>query len=204
MSIKEWQELYNSIEIIPADGMPYAELPNSKTLDEFESSYNIKLPVAYREFIQVFGPGSELGQEFHVYAPGFTTCDRLKRNADLGTFQDFTASLSTDSISLKYHEGYNEQIARIFFFAASGAGEIIGWDVDDVRDEEKYEYGIYILVRGRRKPDLLANSFKEFIEDCCFSDGYSNLFENPEPWDEEEFGSQRTFYPAANYPDKNE
>ncbi len=203
MSVKEWQELYDSIKIIPADGKPFAELPDSKTLDEFESSYDVKLPVAYREFIQVFGPG-ELGQEFRIYAPGFITCERLKRNFDLGTFQDFTASLSTDSISLKYHEGYNEQIARMVFFATSGDGEIIGWDVHDVRDEEKHEYGIYILLRGRGKPELFAKTFKEFIDYDCFGDGYYRFFTDENCWNEEEFGTQRTFYPAANYPDKNE
>jgi hypothetical protein len=57
MSHKEWQLLYSTLQIILSEDSPDLPKPTSSVLDEFELRRGFRLPIAYREFIQVFGPG---------------------------------------------------------------------------------------------------------------------------------------------------
>ena len=63
MSQQDWKQLYDSLKIELAPGTPKGVRPTPTTISEYESATAFKLPLDYREFIQVFGPG-ELGRVF--------------------------------------------------------------------------------------------------------------------------------------------
>jgi hypothetical protein len=67
MSQQDWKRLYDSLEIEIAPGTPKGVRPTPATISEYESATGFKLPLDYREFIQVFGPG-ELGRVFRIKA----------------------------------------------------------------------------------------------------------------------------------------
>lgn len=192
MSKQDWQTLYDSLEIEIPNGTPKGVKPTPAALDEYEAATEFKLALDYRDFIQVFGPG-ELGKVFRIKAPGYPT---LGDPVDLGIFNSMFDTLRNDQTALEFYER-REQIKRLHFFAATDAGEIIAWDPDD-RNADWHDYGIYILLHGRKAPELLAVSFKKFVFDVCLGNGYFRFFTEETHWDTAKMGNQRVFWPAIN------
>lgn len=198
MNVEDWQRLYDSLDVSVPDWSPAAEKPTPQALDEYENSSGFKLPLSYRCFVQVFGPG-ELGQEFRIFAPGYESLGEHAAATDLGRFNASKEPLRADPQVLQYYED-QERISRLVFFASTDGGEIIGWDPLDVRDRGNCEYGIYIILNDRKAPELLAKSFTEFVHDVCLGNGYFRFFSDETEWNEDERGSQRVFWGAVRSP----
>lgn len=197
MNVEDWQKVYNSLDVSVPEWTPIAEKPTQETLDEFEHLTGVRLPLSYRNYIQVFGPG-ELGQEFRIFAPGYESLGEHANSSDLWTFNASKEPLRSDP---KIHQYYDDQerISRLLFFASTDGGEIIGWDPLDVRDKGSCEYGIYILLNDRKSPELLAESFTSFVHDVCLGNGYFRFFTEETEWDDT-MGSQRVFWSAVRSP----
>jgi hypothetical protein len=189
MGKEDWQSLYDSLEVNIAEGRPKAIKPTPEVLKNYTITTGFKLPTDYCDFIQVFGPG-ELGEKFSIYAPGYPT---FGDSIDLATFNH---SLHTDSDSndLDFYQK-REQIERLHFFACTSASEVIGWDPEDTRDVARADYGIYIMLHGRRSPELLTPTFREFVLDVCLGNGYFKFFTEETHWDSSVRGNQRVFRP---------
>jgi hypothetical protein len=189
MSQQDWKQLYDSLEIEIAPGTPKGVKPTQAMISEYEVATGFKLPLDYREFIQVFGPG-ELGRVFRIKAPGYPT---LGYPTDLGAFNSSFDEFRHDPTKLGVYER-QEQFKRLHFFAATDAGEAIAWG-PNYHDVDRDDYWVYILLRSSNAPELLAVSFKKFIFDVCLGDGYFRFFAEETHWDTAKMGTQRVFSP---------
>jgi hypothetical protein len=193
MTIQYWRSLYGSLDIEVAEGMPKGLKPTGELITGYEIAYGFKLPIDYCDFIRVFGPG-ELGQEFRIRAPGYPS---LGEPVDLAAFNASFDPLRHDESILRFY-GRREQIKRLHFFASTSGSEAIAWDPDDVRDPDRHEYGIYILMHDLNSPELLASSFERFVFDVCLGNGYFRLRTEDARWDTAERGNQRVFWPGID------
>lgn len=190
MSTEEWKSLYETIEVRTEPDCTIAPKPTEQQLDQFELVADFKLPKSYRDFIRVFGAG-ELACEYKIMAPGYLnpTGSQGVPVYDLQSFNDSTKN-QFDTTFLSFFSD-PEKIQRLVYFCATGTGNIIGWDPQDIREARQYDYGIYELGRSETL-EFLADSFRAFIEEVCLSE--ANL--HPPGWNEERHGSRRGFDPA--------
>jgi hypothetical protein len=189
MSERDWQTLYDSLEIQKSSDTPKGMKPTAATLSEYEAATGFKLPLDYCDFIKVFGPG-ELGRVFRIKAPGYPTPGYP---TDLGAFNSSFDEFRHDPAKIGVYER-QVQFKRLHFFAATDAGEAIAWD-PNFHDVDRDDYAVYILLRSSDAPELLAVSFKKFIFDVCLGDGYSRLFAEETHWDTAKNGNQLVFWP---------
>jgi hypothetical protein len=142
--------------------------PSDDDLNRYERESGFRLPLSYRAFVKVFGPG-ELGGDFRLRAPGYPD----HPHADLGRSNaEIRAGLTKTFLSL-----FNDpdRVARMVFFCAPGGGDWIGWDPEDIRDAELHEYGIYEI--GDEEMEKVADSFPQFIEEVCLGPGNYRTFD---------------------------
>jgi hypothetical protein len=178
---QRWQRLYDSLEIhgLPAGSRIKAlPRPSDEDLDRYERESGFRLPLSYRAFIKVFGPG-ELGGDFRLRAPGYPD----DPYADLGRTNAEIRAGFTETFLSFFDDP--ERVSRMVFFCAPGGGDWIGWDPEDVRDAELREYGIYEI--GDEEMEKVADSFPQFIEEVCLG---------PE--------AARTFDPCGDFSDLSE
>ena len=116
-------------------------------LDDYETRSGIRLPASYREFLHRFGPG-ELSGYFRISSP---IPPQLRgRVADAFDIDALREMLDDP-------EGYwATEIAptltrRLVLFAETIGGDWLLWDVGDVRDPARSEYGVYGFARGDRR-----------------------------------------------------
>jgi hypothetical protein len=156
-------------------------------LDEFEKKIGVPLPLSYRSFIKLFGPG-ELAWKYRIYAPGDP---RLNPFVEIASYNQ---SIAKDLAKPGFKNWKDlPRLKRMIFFCRTDEAEWIGWDTEDVRDRKKHEYGIYTTTRHREVKEL-ADSFEDFILNVCLSK--SNL--NIPGWDVEELGPRNIFDPAGD------
>jgi hypothetical protein len=145
---------YQPIAVHPWEGYTHFPKPSTVEVDGFESQHKLKLPKSYREFVLEFGPG-ELGG-FRLAAPGSSHDDV----ADLGLLNKRIHEGERVLIDQYQHESL---VHRMFFFASSYAGDLIGWDPHEVTDANEHVYAIFCLTRVERTVVRLANSFVELV-----------------------------------------
>jgi len=196
--IRKWKALYRSLDAREQPHLKPLPKPTDAMLDEFESRSGFTLPLSYRAFIKVFGPG-ELAWEYRMFAPGYPhqseMIDLEKFNADFRKpFADTEHPRITKRLLEQYKDG--QRLFRAVVFCRTGTGDLICWDPADVRDGRQREYGIYQLAR-KDFVEPLAVTFPEFIEDVCLSE--ANL--HPRHWDDKEFGTRRAFFPEYDTTD---
>src|SRR5262245_52672134 len=125
MSTGDWSSLYRSLQIKEYPGRRRIRQPTDLDLDKFESSTRFKLPVSYREFIKVFGPGT-LGVFFRIAAPGYSSeGDPI----DLAAFNSSFKGTNPHDKS-RWRRAYGDDAARVermVMFALTDAVETIGW-----------------------------------------------------------------------------
>ena len=63
-----WKRLYKKLEIVVPEGYRPVAKPSRRDLDAFEKQFGFKLPRSYREFMEVFGPGT-LADYFRIDDP---------------------------------------------------------------------------------------------------------------------------------------
>jgi len=149
-------------------------------LDDFQARAGFRLPDSYREFLHRFGPG-ELSGYFRISGP---IPARLRGRVSEAFDIDAQRAMLDDP------EGYwAEAVAptltrRLVLFAETIGGDWLFWDVGDVRDAARAEYGVYGFARGdRHHGGLVADGFAAFIIDVCLGRGFPV---NPRhPWEPE-------------------
>jgi hypothetical protein len=156
--------------------------PTDETLDRFEQESGFRLPLSYRAFVKVFGPGA-LGCEYQIAVPDYTN-----NEGGLG-LRELNRDLKED-IDEGFLELYStgEQVLRLVLFCEAYRAWI-GWDPAEMSDAQRREYGIYAW--GGRDGTLtkLADSFPQFVEEVCLGPG-------PPNWDHARFGKRRRFDPC--------
>lgn len=180
----DWASLYDTL----CGEDTEARKPTSKDLDQFEKSLSFKLPLSYRSFIQMFGPG-RMTRAYDIASPGFPESGD---SVDLLLLNQTTQEVFTREENRKlYSADQLAWIQRLVYFCAQRNGDLIGWDPHDIQDPTCNEYGVYLFGRSDWMKRI-ALSFEQFIAEVCLSKEHLN---NPH-WDEEELGPLLTFDPA--------
>jgi hypothetical protein len=137
-------------------------------MDGHEARCGFRLPATYREFLHRFGPG-ELSRYFRISGP---IPARLKGQVS-GVF-DLEAQRGMIEGTEDYQLGTLPTSARqLVLFAETVGSDWLFWDVRDVRDPGRTEYGVYGFPRGERHGgELVAESFADFITDVCLGSGF--------------------------------
>jgi hypothetical protein len=147
-------------------GVRLASKPTASALRLFETEMGVKLPVDYHSFIQLFGPG-ELAGEFFLLGPGYPTS-----NIDLKLHTlEFRRGVQRSPWIRQSFDDL-ELLSRLLFFCRTFHGDKFGWDPTDITNPEGDDYRIHLLRHESRKTEIVANSFREFIEDLCLGEVY--------------------------------
>jgi hypothetical protein len=172
MPTAAWEALPEQIEVPVFAGYVFdrpspAEL--NATMDDYEARAGFRLPATYREFLHQFGPG-ELAGYFRISGP---IPPRLKGQVSEAFDIDAQKAMLDDP------EGYwAEWVAptltrRLVLFVETIGGDWLFWNVDEVLDPSRTEYGVYGFARGdRHGGQLVARSFAEFITAVCLDRGF--------------------------------
>lgn len=164
-----WQNFRSRLEIVDIRG-PVSRADAERRaigrstdawLHEFEHEFEVRLPLSYREYAKVFGPG-ELAGYYQIRVP---MGRQFNAWSDLSAFND-DSPRNNEVLKHEVHDD-PERIGRMIFFCTTFAGDHFGWDPADLRDQETLEYGVYLLPRIER-PVRVADSFPQFIEECVF------------------------------------
>lgn len=182
MKIMDWSMFFDSLVIQPKQGK-FVLKPDAKQLDAFEASAGFRLPLSYREFIGIFGPGT-FPCELEIAAPGYPD---LHASLSLERANDYYRFAPEDLSKLRISPDHLALLQRLYMFGARRENIWLGWDLSDIRDPVRNEYAI-IAVESMT---CVANSFQQLIEDVC------DVMLAPDPlWLEEELGPQRCYEPA--------
>lgn len=145
-------------------------------LDAFVLPGGRRLPPSYRDYAENLGYGLTCGL-FLIYIPMGDHCDSLKVRSDV------LASINREAVEGGFMDfapdGSAELVLRLFPFAASENGDVLGWDMEDSRNGE---YTIYKIGSRAYSVRQVGRSLHEFIE-CCLNEriqqimgpGYSPL-----------------------------
>jgi hypothetical protein len=140
--------------------------PTAAALEQFETESGVKLPVDYRSFIRLFGPG-ELAGEFFLLAPGYPTSNI---DLKLHTIEFRRGVQRSPSIRQSFDDPVF--VGRLLFFCRTFQGDKFAWDTADVTNQEEHDYRIHLWRHEGEKTEIVAGSFREFIEDLCLGDAY--------------------------------
>jgi hypothetical protein len=179
MGTNIWEELYRNLRILELSLVPKVGQPTDTQIECVEKKLGLPLPLGYRDFIKVFGPG-EIASDFRIRAPGFRTmangesAEAFNHMVDLGAFNEI---LKHAQITFTAMDGpYSSQARRLIYFADNSAGDLVGWDPEDVRECDRAEYGIYSVLREEGAARCVAETFEEFIMQVCLADGFARAF----------------------------
>jgi hypothetical protein len=140
----DWAELYRGLRLLDTP-TPRIDPPSHAELDQFEREFGFRLPLDYRAFIQVFGPG-QLTHDYRFRSAGCRVTarghavDQFNERVDLAAFNRMLREVMA---TLDAMDGpYTTQARRLVYFADNTAGDCVGWDPLDIRDEAAAEYGV--------------------------------------------------------------
>lgn len=158
---QEWERIYKSFSIYMRPNCIVLPKPTRAELDAFEAARGWRLPSSYCTYAMLFGAGELVG-EYDIAAPGYV----LWPNWDLLQFSQRTAAYFT-TVAEDYED--SDLVTRLFYFASSKGSLTFGWDVGTRAENEANEYPIY-QVSNASEPELVATSFRAFIESVCLVD----------------------------------
>jgi hypothetical protein len=168
----DWTKLYQGLRILETPS-PQIEPPSDADLDWCERDFGFRLPLEYRAFIKVFGPG-QLTHDYRIRSVGSRVtlstqvAEQFSEKVDLVALNEMLREVMA---TLDAMDGpYTTQARRLVYFADNSAGDVVGWDPDDLRDEQAVEYGIYVVRREDGGATPVAGTFAAFIERECLDD----------------------------------
>jgi hypothetical protein len=121
-------------------------------------------------------------------APGYTD---QGDPVDLAMFNDSAKSQFNKPVLRGM--GDPERVLRVVYCVRTDAGDLIGWDPEEVTDPKLPEYAIYKFGRASHL-EKVADTFGSFIDDIALSK--ENLAIKSK--DEEELGTRFLFEPAPD------
>lgn len=160
--------------------------PNVASIEAFEAKIGFRLPDSYKSFIVVFGAG-DFGSSLQIAAPDERAASSVYSLAGAN------AAYGYHGLEVReFPPSQQKLLSRLYYFGLMNDREWLGWDIEDVRNTESVEYGIYCV--GLSTIRFVASSFRELIENTC-----EKLFSPDPTWDEDELGPKRLYRPAS-YP----
>lgn len=190
--MKHWQQLYEEVYFVCGDQDRNREKPTDQHLDRFQEKLAVRLPVSYRAFIKVFGPGF-IARSFPIYSPGYRGAGVVDMLANNKWQDEYTA-----------HGPEPEKYRRCIAFSEC-AYQLIVWDTGDVTDPYGPEYRILRLPRHYEPLIPVTDSFRAFIEEFCLGGKYLEMLGGvqEETWADDDTGaihSIRCFDPVGGAP----
>jgi hypothetical protein len=173
MNKRDIQRLYKSLETSTSEDDEYAQPPTEAELDRFEDAFSLKVPKSYRTFVSVFGPG-ELAEVFRITVPycKVRAFDMVNdTTAHQKRFQGQMAWLARRS----YDDP--DQVARMIIIATTYRGEQYAWDPQAVTDSRSNEYRVHLLRRSTKSPEVIADSYSDFITEYCLGDRFLQFYD---------------------------
>ncbi|MCC7423421.1 MAG: SMI1/KNR4 family protein [Planctomycetaceae bacterium] len=155
-------------------------------MDAFEQDLSFELPLSYRAFALLMGPGEVAG--FCTIATPGCESDPF----DLYSLHRYKQeNWKKIAESLHRHmtlEGL-EQVERLITMAVVTDSIQFGWDPKDVSPEGGHECGIYLVRRTPEgQPEKVATTFDEFILDFCMGPRFYDFFpEDPKDPDDPDY-----------------
>lgn len=169
-----WLEYRKSIkELAPAFAVS-VHSPTDSALDAYETRSRFRLPLSFRSFVKLFGPG-QLAFDFSIRAPGYVKSaeECLSNSAyplvDIDCFnRDLRGEGPLRPDVLGEYTDPDGRIGRLIFFADNTAGDLVGWDPQELIDAEAVESAIYMVLGEEMSLRFVANSFFQFIDTICY------------------------------------
>lgn len=148
---QHWGHVLKDIYIMDGFDRPRMD---STLLNALEVRIGLPLPVSYRAFLRIFGPG-RLAQAFTIYAPGY-------RNAPVVDFLENEGWQPTVSRL----RGNSPLVTRLVAFGDYlGHRGLFAWHRDVVTDEATHEYQVYFVPRNPDEPIIpVSDSFATWVE----------------------------------------
>jgi SMI1 / KNR4 family (SUKH-1) len=139
-------------------------------LDVFERQTGVGLPVSYRTFCTVFGPGS-LGDWYEFAVPGYTgyqpdKWDLATKNAQIRSMTDWEEMVEDV-----------EQFRRGVIFGGDQATGTFLFDPAIVTHPKSCEYAVYAVWRDWTT-ERVCDTFAEFVA-LCLHRGNRTLYDEP-------------------------
>lgn len=137
----------------------------------FESQVGFPLPTEYKEFLQVFGPGSLGHGFFYVYYLDLefsqTALGCQLDSGNEGFLKDALGWVAGEEyVTPEEAENARSLLKSAFAFGGSSRQETLFWDLRTYREIDQ-SYDIYI-ARLDQIPVRICRSFFEFVHDICF------------------------------------
>ena len=177
-----WHEFLDSVVIEITPNASYA--PTEVCLDQFEADNGFKLPLSYREFMLLFGPGC-FSSNLRISSPGYSDPESL---VDL-TFANKSLGYSAEELAESTLPTKTKSLLRrLVWFGIVHGNEWLGWDPIDVFDSSTHEYAVYQVDWRRDDVIRLAGSFWDAIVGLC-----GQLFAEDPEYDETTMGPQKSF-----------
>jgi hypothetical protein len=180
-----WQELVAKVYVPAWEQL--LPLTDSAHLDVLENRLGLALPLSYRAFARVFGPGCVAGA-FVIFAPGFPDAPRVDfPGADVWQHlveqNDERRALLHDLVAFGDWHGHNG---------------IFVWNRREATDSANREYNIYYIPRPFTEPLIpMARSFSALVTEDLMGSGFFpkygvDLSRVELEWEDEETGEVRT------------
>lgn len=188
--VQHWTSVAESVYFTHSNDR---QKPTACHLNALEARLAFHLPMSYRAFVRVFGPG-RLAQAFTVYAAGYL-------NAPVIDFPDPGAMTSGFWQMRRFDPAIQEMIAFGDFMGSAG---FFCWKRTAVRDAGQ---AVYFVPRLPEKdPVLISESFADWIQqDILGSSFYAKMGEPVTDealmWEDDDTGevrSHRCFEPIGD------
>ncbi|MCC7420204.1 MAG: SMI1/KNR4 family protein [Planctomycetaceae bacterium] len=174
MNSTQWKRKTASWRVYRRPGKPYEAPPTEQDLDAFEQHFSFQLPLSYRAFALLMGPGTVSG--FCTIATPGCKSEQSDLNSLNRSKQKNWKKIAELLDRRMTPEGL-EQLGRLITMAVAPDGIDFGWDPKDISPEGGHEQGIYLV---RRTPEghveKVAATFDEFILDFCMGPRYFDFF----------------------------
>jgi hypothetical protein len=170
----KWDDYHKTIQELPPSFTALVDKPTDLDLDAFEKRNHFRLPLSYRSFVKLFGPG-QLAFDFTIRAPGYVKTPQmcLSNSAyplvDIDCFNlDLRSEGPLRPEVLSEYADPDSRVGRLVFFADNTAGDLVGWDTLELLDAESLESAIYMVLGEEMSIRFLASSFFQFIDTICY------------------------------------
>jgi len=160
------------IKIVRSSDWQYVQPASEQDLSRFEAESGMSFPDNYRELAGSVGPGS-LANFFVFLTPYAELAD-----LDLVAFNLQQQQKWKQANAQAGRCRHLPQLQRMVCFCTNYMQQMFAWDPQDVTDADAHEYGIYFVSsRLERKPERVAGTFDEFIQEYCLGGGYEKTFQ---------------------------